>query len=62
MKRSYGSESSGTTRFVRPQDGRITPELINAIADRVYAMLSLELRVERERNRLAPRRGRRGRS
>ena len=31
----------------------ITPELVNEIADKVYAMLALELKIERERRRPA---------
>ena len=35
-------------------EGGITQELVCQIADKVYAMLLLELRIERERERLTP--------
>ena len=36
----------------------ITPELVRAISDRIYAMLLQDLRIERERERLYVRDGR----
>lgn len=36
----------------------ITPELIHAITDRIYAMLLHDLRIERERERFFVREGR----
>lgn len=37
------------------REGRITQELVTEVADKVYAMLSLELRIEKERHRLPDR-------
>ena len=36
--------------------GSITPEMVNAIADKVYQMLLLELKYGRERHAFTPRR------
>ena len=33
------------------QPGQITPEMVNAIADKIYTLLLLELKYERERLR-----------
>ncbi len=37
------------------RESRITPELVDEIADKVYAMLLLDLRIERERQHLPQR-------
>lgn len=50
------TSSNASTSSSPPQGQRLTPELVQAVADRVYAMLQRELALERER---APRRGRR---
>jgi hypothetical protein len=34
------------------QGNRLTPELVSQVADKVYAMLIAELRIEKERHRL----------
>lgn len=42
---------SNASRPGGPATGPITPELVREIADRVYAMLLRDLRLERERRR-----------
>jgi hypothetical protein len=42
----------GTGESAARQDGTITQELVDQIADRVYAMLLQDLRTEKERCRL----------
>ena len=51
---SLGITGSAKEEILR--EGRITPELVTEVADKVYAMLLLELRIERERHRLPDRR------
>ena len=47
--------SQGDTRRDGGQTGTITQELVDEIADKVYAMLVSELRVEKERRPLPAR-------
>jgi hypothetical protein len=42
-------------RRVKRLNNKITPELIRAVAGRVYTMLERDLRLERERRRLVRR-------
>jgi hypothetical protein len=55
-----GIRRSGSARSGRQRVGRqnanlhsrtITPELVNQVADKVYAMLLFDLRIEQERER-----------
>jgi hypothetical protein len=47
------SEASEQTQnqMSQPATGKLTPELVKAVSDKVYAMLLEELRIERERLR-----------
>jgi hypothetical protein len=60
MKETRGSGTRsgwGMTRSAPeqvPREGRVTPQLVAEVADKVYAMLLNDLRIGNERHRLLP--------
>lgn len=52
MRRQNNSRSATEVRQDAADAAGISPELVRAVADRVYAMLRRDLQIERERYRL----------
>jgi hypothetical protein len=46
------TDRPGVLQSADQQQGKITPELVREIADKVYAMLLADLKIEQERRRL----------
>ena len=52
MQRQNSVRSATEMGEAASSEAGISPELVRAVADRVYAMLRRDLQIERERNRL----------
>jgi hypothetical protein len=56
-----GNDANGASEAAGGAATAVTPELVRKVADKVYAMLLLDLRLERERHRRPSRRSDAGR-
>jgi hypothetical protein len=61
MPVSVGENEYGQANDAAVANTTITPEMVRQVADKVYARLLLDLRIERERQRLPRRQVGRGR-